>query len=254
MNEFDDLTDLDDVFGPLRSVARPAELSQENATVDLMVKAHRTSEGKHMFTSRRARIATLVATGVLGFGGMAAASSSPGVDDPVEVPVVEVPVVEVPVVEVPVVEVPVVEVPVVEEPVVEEPVVEEPVVEEPVIEEPVVEEPVAGDPDPDTAFDENTCRPGNHGKTVSAVARGEFPGVSVTDAAHSSCGKSGEVEEPEVEETEPEPEETELEELEADHSEAKADRPDKSDKGAEKAANRNSNGNGNGKGNRNRDD
>ena len=85
MNEFDDLTDLDDVLGPLRSGAQPAELVGESATVDLMVKSHRTSEEKHMFTSRRARIATLIAAGVLGFGGMAAASPSFGDDKlPVE--------------------------------------------------------------------------------------------------------------------------------------------------------------------------
>jgi len=42
-----------------------------------------------------------------------------------------------------------------------------------------------------TKFDESTCRPGNHGETVSAVARGEepFEDVSVRDAAHSDCGK-----------------------------------------------------------------
>jgi hypothetical protein len=78
MNEFDDLDDLEEVLGPLRSVARSTELSQERVMVDLMVNAHRTAEGKRMFTSRRARVATLVAAGVLGFGGMAAASPSIG--------------------------------------------------------------------------------------------------------------------------------------------------------------------------------
>ncbi len=240
MNEFDDLTDLEDVFGPLRSAARSAELSQESATVDRMVKAHRTSEGKHMFTSRRARIATLVATGVLGFGGMAAASPTlrgeqPVLQDSTVESTEELTVAEE------------VETPVVPEPVVPEPVVPEPVVEESVIEERAVELP-AGDPDLvddlGTAFDETTCLPGSHGKTVSAVARGEFPeGVSVTDAAHSSCGKTGE---PEIED-EPEDEESEAESDESEESEAKVERPGKSDRGAEKSANGKSNGNGNGK-------
>ncbi len=137
MNEFDDLADLDEVFGPLRSPARPAELSQESATVDLMVKAHRTSEGNHMFTSRRARIATLVAAGVLGFGGMAAAASPSFLgDEPTEEPTVVVVVED----EQPVdstdtgEEVPGPEMPVEAEPVAEEPVPEESVEEEPVAE------------------------------------------------------------------------------------------------------------------------
>ena len=260
MNEFDDLADLDDVFGPLRSVARSAELSQESATVDLMVNAHRTSEGKHMLTSRRARIATLVATGVLGFGGMAAASPDLGGNDPeVEKAIVEESVEE------QVVEVPVAEEPIVEEPVVEEELeTEEPETEEPVVEVPAEPLPPKNDLDTDSGLLKFPCKEGNHGKTVSAVAHGDIPGVSVTDAAHSSCGKNepkvdgddskdekpevggpdSEVEQPEVDE----PEIDDDSDDDSDDSKVKADRPDKSDKGAEKAAN------GNGNGNRNRDD
>ena len=257
MNEFDDLADLDDVFGPLRSVARPAELSQESATVDLMVNAHRTSEGKHMLTSRRARIATLVATGVLGFGGMAAASPKLGGDDPVlqdsTVESTE-------------------DLTVVQE--VEPPAVPGPVAPGPVddvasvMPEPVDDAEPAGDADPDIEFDESLCVvPGNHGKTVSAVARGDydlgkFPeSVTVTDAAHSSCGKNepkvdgddSKDEKPEVVGPDSEVDEPGIDDDsddDSDDSKVKADRPDKSDKGAEKAAN----GNGNGNGNRNRDD
>ena len=225
MNEFDDLADLDDVFGPLRSVARPAELSQESATVDLMVNAHRTSEGKHMLTSRRARIATLVATGVLGFGGMAAASPKLGGDDPVlqdsTVESTE-------------------DLTVVQE-------VEPPAVPGPAAPEPVDDEEPAGDADPDIEFDESLCVvPGNHGKTVSAVAHGDIPGP-VSDAAQSSCGKN----EPKVDGDDSKDEKPEVvgpddSDDDSDDSKVKADRPDKSDKGAEKAAN--------GNGNRNRDD
>ena len=267
MNEFDDLADLDEVFGPLRSPARAAELSRESATVDLMVKSHRTSEGKHMFTSRRARIATLVAAGVLGFGGMAAAST-PNLFEEKTAETGEA-VVEQPVVEEPVVEEPVVEEPVVEEPVVEEPVVEEPVVEEPVVEESVVEEPVGDEDappfedDPDTDFNEEYCEEGNHGKTVSAVARGTFdfstyeaenPDATLTvkTAAQSSCGKMGEVADSDEIEDESEDESEEVSEIESEKSEAEVERPrksDKGDKGAEKSANGKSNGNGNGKSN-----
>lgn len=250
MNEFDDLTDLDDVFGPLRSTARSAELSQESATIDLMVKAHRTSEGKHMFTSRRARIATLVATGVLGFGGMAAASPRLGGNEPADVPVVEEQVEDAPVVEAPVEEP-------AAEPVVDEPAAEEPAADESLVEAPAVEPLVD---DPETDFDESFCEEGNHGKTVSSVARGEYTlgespaEVSVTDAAHSSCGKNYEVDDESDVDVESEVEvevddESEVEvddEVDSERSAPKAERPSKSDRSAGKTAN--------GSGNSNRDD
>jgi hypothetical protein len=267
MNEYDDLADLDDVFGPLRSAARPAELERESATVDLMVHAHRTVEGKHMFTSRRARIATLVAAGVLGFGGMAAASPNLSelltTDQPADEPIEE------PAVEEPVVEEPVIEEPVVEEPIVEEPAGEEPILGEVEIEEAVVEAvPEAEAPtdvvpledDPDTDFREDFCIPGNHGKTVSAVARGDFDfteykakypldeEVSVKIAAQSSCGKTAEADdESDVDdEIESEVERTDEPEVEkVEKPEPKAERPGKGDKGAEKASKGKSNGKGN---------
>ena len=47
--------------------------------------------------------------------------------------------------------------------------------------------------DPATAFDETECAEGNHGKTVSSVAHAVEPGpghgAAVSEAAHSSCGK-----------------------------------------------------------------
>ena len=70
MNDFDDL---DDLFGPLRSAATDAELAGETSHVDAMARHHRRQKGHTMFTSRRARVATFVAAGVIGFGGVAAA-------------------------------------------------------------------------------------------------------------------------------------------------------------------------------------
>lgn len=47
--------------------------------------------------------------------------------------------------------------------------------------------------DPDTAFDETQCAEGNHGQTVSSVAKAAEPGpghgAEVREAAQSSCGK-----------------------------------------------------------------
>jgi hypothetical protein len=276
MNEFDDLDDLDEVLGPLRSVARPAELSQERVMVDLMVNAHRTAEGKRMFTSRRARVATLVAAGVLGFGGMAAASPSLSEYLTTEEPAAEQPPAEQPAAEEPAAEEPAAEEPAAEEPAGEEPAGEdlpaEESVEDPVVEELPAEESVEDekfeddsvlsdeDPDPETAFDERFCEEGNHGKTVSAVARGlfdldgEYPGeVTVKMAAQSSCGKTDRDEGDTEMEIESEVESAESEKSEK--SEPKAQRPGRSDKGAERASSAKSNGNGsanaNGNGNGN---
>jgi hypothetical protein len=48
--------------------------------------------------------------------------------------------------------------------------------------------------DPDTEFDETQCAEGNHGRTVSSVAISVEPGpdhgAAVSEAAHSSCGKT----------------------------------------------------------------
>jgi hypothetical protein len=289
MNDYDDLADLDDVFGPLRSVARSAELSQESAMVDRMVNAHRTSEGKHMFRSRSARIATLVAAGVLGFGGMAAAGSPiseevlAAIEKARSEEVTELEIVEEEVEE-PEIEEPEIEEPEIAEPEIAEPEIAEPEIAEPEIEEVVVEPvlaeveiaeeessedtPVELVDDPDTKFIETSCVEGNHGKTVSAVARGVFDlekyatdnfpdGISlediptVVDAAQSSCGKTDRVDD------EIESEESDLDIEEGDDSDdaeveefeepkVKAERPGKSTDGPG-----NGNGNGNGKPNGN---
>jgi hypothetical protein len=253
MNEFDDLDDLDEVLGALRSVARPAELSQERVMVDLMVNAHRTAEGKRMFTSRRARVATLVAAGVLGFGGMAAASPSLS-----EYLTTEQPPAEEPAAEEPAAEQPPAEEPAAEEPAAEEPAGEDLPAEESVEDEKFEDDSVLSDedPDPETAFDERFCEEGNHGKTVSAVARGlfdpygEYPGeVTVKMAAQSSCGKTDRDEGDTEMEIESEVESAESEKSEK--SDPKAQRPGRSDKGAERASSAKSNGNGNANGNGN---
>ena len=70
MSDFDDL---DSLLGPLREPATPAELASERAMIDLMTTSHRHAKGTIMFSSRRARVATLIAAGVIGFGGVAAA-------------------------------------------------------------------------------------------------------------------------------------------------------------------------------------
>jgi hypothetical protein len=216
--------DLDDVFGPLRSSATTPELANEAVAVDAMAHAHNASKGRiTMLNSRKARVATLIAAGIIGFGGVAAAG--PGGFQSLEVPdgdSVETTIattvpddpeeIEEPETTTETTEVP------------ESSVVtttDAPAVQAAQKEEAEdVDVPVAPlEDDPDTAFNEETCLDGNHGKTVSAAARGDddFEGentdgsdVEVRDAAHSSCGKKSDAEHEE---------ETEAEEVaEADES------------------------------------
>ncbi len=242
--------DLDDLLVTLRSPATPAEHIGQREVVELMAAAHHSSEGNTMFTSRRARVATLIAAGIIGFGGVAAAGPGGLLDG--EDPVLEepAPVVE----EVPEEEAPEEETPLVEEDaedeapeqeVLEEEVLDEEVLDEEVLAEDlpavVVDETVAHENDPDTAFDETTCLDGNHGKTVSAVARGESPfeDVEVRDAAHSSCGKADKAEDA-ADESDDDDEVEETEETEVDEQ--------KPPKATGKPDNAGSNGKGNGKG------
>jgi hypothetical protein len=105
--------------------------------------------------------------------------------------------------------------------------------------------------DPATPFfDESQCLPGNHGKTVSAVARGEFKYfardevtgeltedelvVEVRDAARSSCGKDFEGVDPEEDvdlEEDVEVEKLEVEEIDEPESKGKPDHAGGKDKG-----------------------
>ncbi len=212
--------ELDHIMGALRGPATGDELADESAVVDRMCHAHE-SKGPTMFTSRRTRVATLVAAGVLGFGSVAAAgpvamqivtgdtqnqqeeqSSAPEdgeeiVEQPVEGEEDGGDVVE------EVAESGEGDSAEVEEATEEvEEAVDAEVVEEAadgeVVEDDATSMPTMED-DPDTFFNEEDCLPGNHGKTVSAVARGELKlkvdgvDIEVRDAARSSCGKDVEV-------------------------------------------------------------
>ncbi len=204
-----DFHDPDDIVDVLRGPATADELSGEAEIVDLMANAHLAARGTSMHSiSRRARLATLIAIGVIGFGGVAAAGSG-GFDlsspDPDGSDVTKIDGESEHQVEES-------ELPEAEEILQDEPAVEEAVgaddeveIEEApetpeVAEVEEAAEPVYGDledPNDDTTFNEAYCVTDdegnelNHGKTVSAVAKGEAPfeNVEVRDAAHSDCGK-----------------------------------------------------------------
>ena len=204
MNDFDDL---DDILGPLRSAATPAELAGESSIVDAMARNHRTTKGSStMFSSRRARVAAFVAAGVIGFGGVAAAGpggplSLTGSDDTTTTSEATTTTVEEVVEEIEVEETTTTtEVQPEEDLTITRSAVEEIVDEQEVVEEDeeVVDEPARDDPN--TYFREDLyCLDGNHGKTVSAAARGDdeyldqfpegFEAYTQSQVAQSSCGK-----------------------------------------------------------------
>ncbi len=197
-----DPTDLDAVFGPLRGAATADELVGRAEAVDAMTHVLVESNDRMsiMKVSRRTRVATLIAVGVIGFGGVAAAGPGGFIgNDDADIADVDTVTTEA------------------EQPVTTE--AEQAVTTEaapttatevptPPEAEAVSEPEEAQNPtesteqaagsefalvdDPATVFDETMCLPGNHGATVSAVARGELviDGIDVTDAAHSSCGKT----------------------------------------------------------------
>ena len=263
--------DPDDVVDALRAPATTAELADESTAVELMANVLLTSAQpsarRTSMTSitRRTRVATLIAAGVIGFGGVAAAgpggldvlsSGSEGAETTEEVEEVATTVsTTTEVTTTTVADDPAVEV--VEQQRVEaESSEEEGAKGEQIVID--VVEPVPEDRDnPDTAFDENSCATDedgnelNHGKTVSAVARGDdgFEGFEVRDAAQSDCGKVGRDAEDDHIDEDAEIEETETEEATKD-VEVKPEKS-KIDQAQSKAGNGNDKSNSNGKSNGN---
>jgi hypothetical protein len=201
MNDFDDL---DDLFGQLRSAATEAELAGETSHLDAMARHHRRQKGHNMFTTRRARVATFVAAGVIGFGGVAAAGSGgpfflTGSDDTTTTSTSEVTTTtsEAPTTtsEAPTTtsEVTTTTAAVI--------VDDDATITRSMIEETVAAADATQDDDLDPESDEpcfGLDDPGqydNHGEFVSKVARGEVKlpeGFEQRDAAQSSCGKDAE--------------------------------------------------------------
>ena len=188
--------EIDDLIGVLRSPALASELVDENRTVAAMAGAFQSSERRTNMhsTSRRVRIGVLIATGIIGFGGVAAAGPG-GVfeadDEVVEETTTTTELVDTSTTTVEVATTDAEALPPEATRTIEAP--EE--ASAAAIEVLAVEgEPIPLVDDPSTTFDETMCLEGNHGKTVSAVARGELQGIDgvdieVRDAAHSSCGK-----------------------------------------------------------------
>jgi hypothetical protein len=196
---------LDAFFDDLRQPATASELAGESDAVDALVTAVMSTKGSsvHILSnSRRLRVASFVAAGIIGFGGVAAAGPAvydtvAGSDDSKREELSEEPTESV------------VETTMAPEPSVPESTVASslPANDDPEIDLAVAsadeEDDEAGEvtttvalvDDPDTDFDETTCADGNHGNTVSSIARetprGPGKGQIVSEAAHSSCGKDG---------------------------------------------------------------
>ena len=191
---------LDDLLRALSAPARGDELAGEADAVAQMRSVLTSTDAKglttvHASSSRRTRIATLVAAGVIGFGGVAAAG--PGnflpssgdsflVDAPADKPTETT--------EPSTSTVPETTAAPTTEPETVPETVPSTTPETTAAAAPAA--PSAADvpvDDPDTEFDETQCADGNHGKTVSSVAQAVEPGPGhgdeVSVAAQSSCGK-----------------------------------------------------------------
>jgi hypothetical protein len=206
MSPFDDL---DSALEILRGPATETELAAEEQVVGLMAANHRPGSGPKRSGGRRSHVAAILAAGVIGVGGVAAAGpgglgiigsshgSSPGVVDEGSVPAT-VPDPAVTTIDT--------------GPATERGAVAD---ESPSLratdgasgrsddsgadasrgddqgeDDEVAVYGALPDPDPSTAFNEAYCVEGSLGRTVSAVALGRppFEDVSVHDAAQSSCG------------------------------------------------------------------
>lgn len=264
--------DPDDVVDALRAPATTAELSDESAVVDLMANAYLTTAPSSVRRasmtpiSRRTRVATLIAAGVIGFGGVAAAGSggldilSAGSDGTETTEGIEEVGTEVSTTT------DVTTTTMADDPA--EEVEDEQGVDEESSEDDAVTsgqnvdgvvEPVTEDRDnPLTTFDENDCATDedgnelNHGKTVSAVARGDagFEEFEVRDAAQSDCGKvDRDTDEDDLDEDDLD-DDAETEGVEVEESKQEVDEELEKPK-IERAESKQANDNGNGKSNGN---
>ena len=193
------------LFDALAQPATPSELADEAQTVDVVARAISVSKGSTMqipSNSRRLRVASFLAAGIIGFGGVAAAG--PAVFDTVTgeddssggdlvvtstVPDVSLPETTVPTTEPEATTTTEPEATTTTEP--EATTTTEP--EATTTTDVTDDEPSELVDDPDTDFDETECADGKHGKTVSSVAQatpsGPGKGAIVSEAAQSSCGK-----------------------------------------------------------------
>jgi hypothetical protein len=235
-----DFEDLDDVVGALRSPATPSELSGETGMVDLMASHHRATKGSTMFTSRRSRVAVLIAAGVIGFGGVAAAGSGgfdlldsqPEVADSTTTSTTSTSTSTTSTTSTTSVPETTSTTSIETETETETEIETE---SETADVEDVVVYGVDADPDPNTEFNEAYCLDGNHGKTVSAVARGEAPfeGIDPSVAAQSSCGKDDDEDEAVDDDSDDESIDDDADEVEIDDERDESDHDD--DRGQEHA-------------------
>lgn len=193
---------LDDLISTLRSAPLPNELDGMAAAVDAMHDAlvaqlepamKPTSIVPVAARHRRAPVVVLIAAGVLGFAGVAAAGPGGFLTD--DGPVLGTSTTSSTAAETTVVETTVT-------PTTESPTTIVTTTIATTTSAAAAETPDAVDSeatggllvdDPDTDFDETQCAEGNHGETVSSVAHETEPGpdhgAAVSEAAKSSCGK-----------------------------------------------------------------
>jgi hypothetical protein len=174
--------EFDKIIEALRSSANAAELSGEDADLEAMASTLAATPGtvRSFGSARSLRVVAVVAASLIGMGGIAAAGAAtlrPARDDGKTSTADTVADTTLPETTIP------------------ETTVPETTVPETTIPETTVPDTAAETlvDDPTTEFDETQCAEGNHGATVSSIAKETPPGPGhgevVSEAAHSSCGK-----------------------------------------------------------------
>jgi hypothetical protein len=176
--------ELDRIIGALRSAANASEMAGEDAALDAMAStlASTPATVRSIGSPRSLRVVAVVAASLIGMGGIAAAGAGTfrpsddrgetrSADKVVDTTIADtVADTTIPGPETTVAN-----------------LLAEPLVDEPLLDEPLVD-------DPATEFDETKCAEGNHGATVSSIAKqtpaGPGHGDEVSIAAQSSCGKN----------------------------------------------------------------
>jgi hypothetical protein len=174
--------EFDKIIEALRSSANAAELSGEDADLEAMASTLAATPGtvRSFGSARSLRVVAVVAASLIGMGGIAAAGAAtlrPARDDGKTSTADTVADTTLPETTIP------------------ETTVPETTAPETTIPETTVPDTAAETlvDDPTTEFDETQCAEGNHGATVSSIAKETPPGPGhgevVSEAAHSSCGK-----------------------------------------------------------------
>jgi hypothetical protein len=184
--------ELDRIIAALRSAAHSSELGGEDAAVDAMASTLASTPATvHSVGSPRSlRVVAVVAASLIGMGGIAAAGAATfgPAQDRNEIRAADT-----------VVDATTPDTAAADNAITDDTITDDTITDDAITDDAVTDDAITDDTgaelvdDPTTAFDETQCAEGNHGATVSSIAKetpsGPDHGDAVSEAAQSSCGK-----------------------------------------------------------------